>query len=90
MQGYIAAIRPDGKIDLTLESSGSHRVLTLSEQILEALQASGGRLTLDDDSSPEEIRARFAASKKAFKQAIGALYRQRQIRLTKPGIELLK
>ena len=90
VQGYIAAIRPDGKIDLTLESSGAHRVLSLSEQILEELKASGGRLKLDDDSSPEEIRARFAASKKAFKQAIGALYRQRQIRLTKPGIELIR
>ena len=27
--------------------------------------------------------------KKAFKQAVGALYRERKIRLTKPGIELV-
>ena len=41
------------------------------------------------DAMPEDIREKFGASKKAFKQAVGALYRDRKIRLTKPGIELL-
>jgi uncharacterized protein len=38
---------------------------------------------------PEDIRARFGASKKAFKQAVGALFRERKIVLTNPGIELV-
>jgi predicted RNA-binding protein (virulence factor B family) len=38
-------------------------------------------LPIGDRSSPEDIRARFGASKKAFKQAIGALYRDRRIEL---------
>ena len=87
--GYIGACRPDGKIDLTLESSGREAVTSLTEKILEALKANGGRLKLDDDSPPEAIRAAFGASKKAFKQAIGQLYRGRQIRLEKPGISLV-
>lgn len=88
--GYIAAIRSDGKIDLSRESSGFHRVTTLTDQILEALRAGNGRLELDDDSPPEAIRSAFGASKKAFKQAVGALFRQRRIRLTQPGIELVR
>lgn len=88
--GYIVACRPDGKIDLTLESSGRSAVSSLSEQIIESLQRNGGRMSLDDDSPPEAIRAAFGASKKAFKQAIGQLYRSKRIRLEKPGVSLLK
>jgi predicted RNA-binding protein (virulence factor B family) len=88
VQGYIGTLRNDGKLDLTLDSSGRHAVMSLADQILEALRRTGGRLELDDDSMPEDIRARFSASKKAFKQAVGTLYRERKIRLTKPGIEL--
>lgn len=90
VQGYIGAIRPDGKIDLTLDSSGSHRVATLTEQILSALERNGGSLSLDDSSPPGEIRAAFGASKKAFKQALGSLYKQRLIRFTHPGVEAIK
>lgn len=89
VQGYVGTLRNDGKLDLTLDSSGRHAVTSLADQILEALRQSGGRLELDDDSMPEDIREKFGASKKAFKQAIGALYRERKIRMTKPGIELV-
>ena len=90
VQGYIGTLRTDGKLDLTLDSSGRHAVTSLADQILETLRKEGGRLELDDDSMPEDIRERFSASKKAFKQAIGALFRERKIRLTKPGIELMR
>jgi len=89
LQGYIGAIRPDGKIDLTLESSGYHRVTTLTRQIVTELKACGGQLDLDDESSPEAIRTVFGASKKAYKQALGILFKQRRIRFTKPGIALV-
>lgn len=87
-RAYVNAIRPDGKIDLNLDSSGRHRVSTLTDQIIEALEKNGGKLDLDDDSPPDAIRALFHASKKAFKQAIGALYRDHRIILMKPGIQL--
>jgi predicted RNA-binding protein (virulence factor B family) len=85
---YIAAVREDGKIDLVMDSSGRHRVTSLGDQILEALVAHGGQMDLDDDSPPEAIRDALGASKKAFKQAIGGLYRQGKIKLLKPGIAL--
>lgn len=89
MIGYIRTVRPDGKIDLSLDASGYKRVASLKEQIVEALARNNGRLGFDDDSSPQAIRMAFGVSKKAFKQALGALYKQRRIRFLHPGIELL-
>jgi predicted RNA-binding protein (virulence factor B family) len=79
VDGYVRAVRPDGKIDLSINPSGYQRVAPLKEQVLEALAARGGSLPLGDASSPEEIRDTFGVSKKAFKQAIGSLYRERLI-----------
>jgi predicted RNA-binding protein (virulence factor B family) len=89
MKGFIRAVSPDGKIDLSLDDFGYKRVGGLSVQIIAALQRNGGELHFDDDSSPEDIRAAFGVSKKAFKQAIGKLYRERRIQFLKPGIKLL-
>jgi len=86
LEGYIAALLPGGKIDLRLDASGYQRVAPLTDQILAKLEAEGGQLAVDDDSSPEIIREAFGASKKAFKQALGALFRKRQIEFTRPGI----
>ena len=58
----------------------------MTDRILEALKNNGGRLDFDDDSHPEAIRSHFEASKKAFKQALGSLYKQRRIEFTRPGI----
>jgi predicted RNA-binding protein (virulence factor B family) len=90
VNGFVAMIHPGGKIDLSLDASGYQRVASLTDKILEALKNSDGRLPFDDDSPPEQIREKFNASKKAFKQALGALYRQRRIRFTHPGIETLR
>ncbi len=86
--GFVRAIRPDGKIDLALDRAGFHRIAPVTEQILAALQAAGGRLPLHDNSSPEDIRETLSISKKAFKQAIGSLYRSRQIVIEATGIRL--
>jgi hypothetical protein len=88
-KGFVRATRPDGKIDLSLDQAGYRRVAPLALRIVQVLQRGGGRLGLDDDSPPEAIRQAFGASKKAFKQALGTLYKARRIRFSKPGIELL-
>lgn len=89
MKGFIRAVRPGGKLDLSLDASGYKRVASLTEQIVGALERNGGNLAFDDDSSPVAIREAFGCSKKAFKQALGALYKARRIRFEKPGIQLL-
>ena len=88
MGGFVKLVREDGKIDLSLDQAGYARVAPLSERILEELARVGGRLNFDDSSDPEAIRSRFGVSKKAFKQALGALYRARRIEFTSPGIQL--
>ena len=89
LKGFVRIVRPGGKIDLSLDASGYKRVATLTDQVVQALERNGGRIELDDDSSPEAIRQAFGASKKAFKQALGKLYKDRRIRFEKPGLQLL-
>jgi predicted RNA-binding protein (virulence factor B family) len=89
VQGFVRTVRPGGKLDLSLDPAGHQRVAPLREQIVTALERSGGKLAFDDDSSPEAIRLKFGCSKKAFKQALGALYKSRRIRFEPPGIQLL-
>ena len=89
VKGFVRTVRPGGKIDLSLDASGYKRVASVTDQIVQALERNGGHLGFDDDSSPEAIRRTFGVSKKAFKQALGKLYKARRIRFQKPGIELL-
>jgi hypothetical protein len=87
-EGFVKTIRPDGKIDLSLDPAGYARVKPLAERILATLRANNGHLAMSDTSPPEAIRDTFQASKKAFKQALGTLYRNRLIDLTPSGIQL--
>jgi len=88
LDGFIRTVRPDGKIDLGLDPAGHRRLGPLADQILAALKTAGGQLPYHDGSSPEEIRAALGMSKKAFKQAIGVLYRERRIVIEPTGIRL--
>ena len=88
--GFIRAVRDDGKIDLGLDPVGHRRLAPLSDQILAALKSAGGRLPYHDGSSPEAIREALGMSKKAFKQAIGVLFRERRILIEPDGIRLIR
>jgi predicted RNA-binding protein (virulence factor B family) len=92
IDGYIKQIRPDNKIDLTLNKPGfsKGKIDAVTEHILRELQAQNGRLPLTDKSPPKDIYATFGVSKKVFKQAIGALYKQRRIRLDGDYISLIE
>ena len=48
-----------------------------------------GYLMITDKSSPETIRSVFRISKKVYKKAIGALYKQRRIAIEDKGVRLL-
>lgn len=84
---YVKDVYEDAKIDLLRDPAGYNRIDPLTQKILQALHNNGGTLPLNDKSSPDSIRATLNTSKKAFKQALGALYKQRQIRFTESGIE---
>ncbi len=88
LKGYIAAIRSDGKIDLSLHAAGRAKVDDLETRILAELAARGGFWSLGDHSSAAEIHEEFGVSKRTFKQATGALWKKRRITIEEKGIRL--
>ena len=89
LEGYVRCVRPDGKLDLGLDPAGFRRIAPLADQIVALLKEHDGFLPVHDNSSPEDIRATFGTSKKAFKQAIGGLFREQRIVIGPAGIRLV-
>ena len=88
-KGYIAAIREDRKIDLTLHAPGRRKVTGLEERILAELRARGGYWAIGDHSTAAEIHDELGVSKRTFKQAVGALLKKRAILIEARGIRLV-
>ena len=86
---YIKHIRADKKIDLILQPVGYKKVEDITDKILRTLREHDGYLAMSDKSPPEAIYDLFGVSKKVFKQAIGALFKQKKIALEKTSIRLL-
>jgi predicted RNA-binding protein (virulence factor B family) len=84
--GYVQRVRSDGKLDISLKPQGSAGRGGDTQVLIRALEAAGGNLALHDNSSPEEIAQVLQMSKKAFKRAVGNLYRQRLVELSPAGI----
>ncbi|TAJ11105.1 GntR family transcriptional regulator [Marinilabiliaceae bacterium JC017] len=89
MKGYIKKIRSDEKIDLALQPAGYEKVGDLSTQVLALLKEKNGFLAVNDKSPAELIYRMFGVSKKNFKKAVGALYKQRLITIDEEGIRLV-
>lgn len=88
VKGYVKQVREDNKIDLRLQKSGFELVDDVKWKILKLLKQNGGFLPLHDSSSPGEIRNALQISKKAFKKAVGALYKEQLVTLTGKGVQL--
>ncbi len=89
VKGFIKNIRPDEKIDLSLEKAGYEKIDSISQSVLDKLKAAEGFLPYNDKTSPEIISKIFGISKKNFKKAVGSLYKQRLISIEDGGIKLL-
>lgn len=85
-KGYIVKVHPEGKIDLSLYPPGRARINDLETRIEDELAKRGGFWALSDSSPAEEIHKALGVSKKAFKQATGALFKKRKITITDEGI----
>ncbi len=89
--GYIKDIREDGKIDVSLQPIGFLNARDENARIiLEKLESSGGILHLSDSSDPMDIQEQLGMSKKAFKKAIGGLYREGLITISEASVELVR
>lgn len=89
--GFIKKIRPDGKIDLSLQLAQVRKQDTkdLSEKILDLLKQKGGFLPVHTKTSAENIYNLFGVSKKKYKIALGGLYKKRIIHIEETGIHLV-
>lgn len=93
LKGFIKQIRPDGKLDISLQDTlkiGHHSADEIAPKIMSLLEGSGGFLPVNDKTPAEEIYRLFGASKKKYKIALGGLYKKRLIRVETDGIHLIK
>lgn len=87
-KGFVKKIREDGKIDLSLEKQGYQKIDSKLDPIVEKLKRSQGFLPFNDKTDPEIIKKELGMSKKSFKKAIGALYKEKRIVISTDGIKL--
>jgi predicted RNA-binding protein (virulence factor B family) len=87
LKGWVKAIRPDGKIDLSVTQLDQESRADLDEEILRHLQKKDAEPLFD--STPSEVIYRlFGTSKKNFKRAIGRLYKNRRVVINNDRIGL--
>ena len=90
LPGYVKKIREENKLDISLHPIGYQNFNDAnSELIYKKLSENNGFLAVTDKSSPDEIYATFGISKKAFKKAVGGLFKQRKIVIEQDGIKLV-
>ncbi|MFT6077099.1 MAG: putative RNA-binding protein (virulence factor B family) [Rickettsiales bacterium] len=89
MKGYVKNVRDDGKIDLVLQEQGFEAIDNISQDILELIRKKGGKINITDKSPPELIYETFKVSKSNYKKALGKLYKQRLITISKDEVELV-
>lgn len=85
---YIKKIRPDNKMDISLQPIGKEVQDVATHRIQKVLKAHGGKLTCNYKSSPEEIQKLFNLSKKNYKKALTKLQEEGVIALDENGISL--
>ncbi|VGO15628.1 Conserved virulence factor B [Pontiella desulfatans] len=89
LKGFIKNVRPDGRIDLTLQKPGYEKVTELTDVILNVLKEHDGFIPITFKTPPEQINGLFGVSKKTYKNAIGALYKKRLITIEEDGVRLV-
>ena len=90
LEGTVVQLRPDGRLDISLQRIGKGRFRDFADTPLEALHEADGFLPFTDHSEPEVIAERFEVSKKTFKRAVGTLYKRQLITLSDDGIRLAR
>jgi len=85
--GYVKTVREDNKLDIVLQPIGYRQFIDVNVALVaKRIQSQGGFLPLTDKSSADAVYDEFGISKKAFKKALGFLYKERLIRLEEAGV----
>ncbi len=80
----ISLLHPDGKVELSLRQHAHEELELDARRVLEIVSRPGAP-HMGDRSSPEDVRAVFGLSKKAFKRAAGRLLKQGLVVLDAQG-----
>jgi predicted RNA-binding protein (virulence factor B family) len=80
----VTNVLPDGKLELSLRAL-AHEELEKDAEMLLARLTVPNAPRVSDRSSPEQVRAWFGLSKKAFKRAVGRLLKQGAVVLDAEG-----
>ena len=86
--GRIMRVREDGKLDLSLRELQIQQMDKDAELILKLMKE--GKFNLSDKSEPEDIKRVLGMSKKAFKRALGTLYKNKLVIKTDNGFSVQK
>lgn len=79
----------DRTLNLSLKPRSFEMLENDAQMILTYLGSAGGFMTLNDKSSPEDIKATFGISKGQFKKALGGLMKAKRIKQDASGTELI-
>ncbi len=88
VEARVQRILQNGFITLTLRQKAYKQMDADADEILELLEENGGVVELGDKSDPELIKDITGLSKKAYKRAIGLLYKKKLINIYDKKIEL--
>lgn len=86
----VAAVKPDGKLDLSVKDKIPMQMDKDAELILQKMDKRGGMLPFTDKADPELIKQEFNMSKNAFKRAVGRLLKERKIQINEKNITITK
>lgn len=86
----VAAVKPDGKLDLSVKDKIPMQMDKDAEMILAKIEKCGGVLPFTDKADPELIKKEFNMSKNAFKRAVGRLFKERKIQINEKNITVTK
>ncbi|MBP2622880.1 RNA-binding virulence regulatory protein CvfB [Streptococcus oricebi] len=79
----------DRTLNLSIKPRSFEMLENDAQMILTYLESNGGFMTLNDKSSPEDIKATFGISKGQFKKALGGLMKAGKIKQDATGTELV-
>ena len=89
VEARIKKVRTDGKLELSVREAAHDEIEGDAQKILNLMKLHNGKLKLNDNSSPDTIKAELNMSKKAFKRAVGRLMKEGALEITDEGIETL-
>lgn len=89
IEGRVADVREDGKLNLTLQKPAKVQTRENAEMIMNIIESYNGVLPFNDKADTTVIEKEFGISKRAFKMAVGKLLKDGFIRITENSIELI-